>query len=394
MAYPVNALDEPLVDLGDDFDPPAEVAAIAPAWRDRRTPRVVGLALLVLLLVAGSASVASGPFRVVARIVIGLDASVMVEGPNVYVYDISDGHDSLRAYRIDGGRLLWSAVTVELAPETTMAYVDGYVIASMSDTDNSGEHTVAFDARTGRRLWTSEFGYATAVTGGVLVESAPRPAGFNYPGTVRSATYRLLNTADGRTVWSLGLPDDCDTALANDVVPPEDAAEPTPTTLIELCPDSKLLTTIDLATGRTTGSRTVDLGDPADNFTLPPPDQMAEPQLTVAGDMLLVAHASAPQPSIDAYRIRDLAKLWSGLPMVEGQDVDQCGTSLCVYDGASDGSVFDLHTGKQVGLISPRQVPPPPNGQYELVAVGQPLVYSLGAVLSSTAAGVGTQVPT
>ncbi|HEY1488593.1 MAG TPA: PQQ-binding-like beta-propeller repeat protein [Micromonosporaceae bacterium] len=373
---------EPVVDLGEDFDVPTATPPPAVTWHRRPQVRAALLILLVLVLVAASMPTPTGPLRLAARIPIGIDASAMIEGPNLYIYDISDGHNGLRAYRLDGGELLWSAVTSELAPETTMQYVDDRIVVSMTDTDAGGEHTVAFDAQTGRRAWSSDFGYATIATGGVLVESAPRPPGFNYPGTVRSATFRLVDTPTGRTEWSVALPDECDTQVAS--------TAGRASALVELCANSSQLSVIDLADGRTAASRSVFLGNPADNFVLPPPDQMEEPQLTVAGDTLLIAHANAPQPTIDAYAIADLNQLWSGLPVVEGQDVDQCGTALCVYDGASNGSVFDLHSGKEIGLIPPRTVPTPPSGMLELVPVGQPLTFSTGYVLQSIAHGQGT----
>ena len=121
----------------------------------------------VLFLVSAAAPPPARALRLIARVPVGVDTSVMIEADSqgtdartCYGHRSAHGDAGIRAYGLADGRLRWSATTVELATETTMTYLDGRVIVSMADTDSGGEHTVAFDARTGRRLWTSDLGFA------------------------------------------------------------------------------------------------------------------------------------------------------------------------------------------------------------------------------------------
>jgi putative pyrroloquinoline-quinone binding quinoprotein len=373
---------EPLVDLGDDFDAPPPGSWMAYRWPMLRRCRIALPVVALLLLVAAAASAPSAPLHQAARVPIGIEASVMIVGSDLYVYDTSDGHNGIRAYELGSGRLQWSASTPEIAGETSMQDVDGNIVVSMVDTDASGEHTVTFDARTGRRLWSDEFGFATDAAGGLLVESAPRPPGYNFPGTVRTGTFRLLDPRTGAIRWTVDVPSSCVTDVGN-------PAAGLPNTLVELCSDSSRLTVIDLLSGQVAASRQVPLGDPGADYVLPPPDQMAEPQLVVAGGTLLIAHANAPQPTIDAYAMTDLNQLWTGLPVIGGQDINQCGPDLCVFDGTSIGSVVDLTTGKPIGLTPPRAAVAAV-GALALAPVGKPITFSAASLVSSIAAGMST----
>jgi hypothetical protein len=373
---------ESLVDLGEDFDVAPVGSSVGWRWPLIRRFRLAIPVCALLFLVAAASSPPAAPLRLAASIPVGVDASVMIEGSNLYVYDIADGHDRIRAFGLDGDGLRWSAPASELATETTMSYVAGRVIVSMADTDSAGEHTVAFDASTGKRLWTSDLGYAVVAAGGVLVESAPRPPGFNYPGTVETATFRLLDARTGLTRWSVNVPNNCVTRLSSST-----------TSLVELCLNSSRLTAVDLSDGHTAATREVDLGEPADNFFLPPANQMDEPQLVLIADTILVAHANAPRPTIDAYAMSDLHVRWTGPAVVPGESIDQCGVDVCLSDGESSGAAVDLLTGQQIAATPSRSATAPPDGSLILVPIGQSTPPSVAAVLRPIAAGHSATLP-
>lgn len=377
---------ETLVDLGEDFDVRPSGSPLSARWARARRLRLAAPACALLFLAAASSAPPPSAARLVAGLRIGVDASVMIEGSDLYVYDLREGRDGISAYDLADGRRLWSAAAPELATETTMSYVDGRVIVSMADTDPGGEHTVAFDARTGRREWTNEFGFAVVVRGGVLVESAPRPPGFNYPGTVPTATFRLLDAQTGDPMWTVAVPDNCVTALAS---PTGGLASD----LVELCLTSSRLTEIDLADGRPTASRGVDLGDPSVNVDLPLRDRLYEPWLIAIGDTVLVAHANTPTPTIDAYAQSDLRQRWTGVSFVPGQQVELCGTAVCVYNGEASGAVIDLGTGDQIGRTPPRRVAQPGQGSLVLLPLGQAVAPPDVAALPSTPTGLSAALP-
>jgi hypothetical protein len=356
-----------LIDLGVDFELVPE-RPWTPSWRKLlRRLRLAVPACAVLLLVAAAVPAAVHPLRLLARVPLGLDPDVMVVGDDLYVYDVSGDYqasgysNTVRDYRLDDGGLRWSASLPELPPETTMTYVDGRVIVSMTATDAQGEHTAALDARTGRRLWASDLGSAVRVAGGMLVESTPPPPGFNFVGTSRTTSFRLLDAQTGRVRWSVDLDGDCLARTGGPAGGPADV-------LVALCASAARLTEIDLADGTAVTTRTVDLGDPGRNFLLPAADRLAEPQLAVVGDTVLVAHAHAPVPAVDAYAMTGLVPRWTGVPVLAGQHLDRCGADLCVLDADGAGPLVDPRTGAPVGQARPR--PGPADGALVLAPPG------------------------
>jgi len=354
----VRGDDVPLVDLGDVSVPIPDSAAVAVRPFPVRRLRWPALLCALLLLVTGSAGVRRGVLPRPAAIPVGIDESVMVAGGSLYVYDIADGHNRISAYDLPSGHRRWAVPAVELATETTMTPVDGLIVVSMSDSDASGEHTVAFDARTGARRWTSDRGSATVVAGGVLVAAEPRDPGFNYPGTLSTTTYQLLDARTGSTRWQRAIPDDCGTQA----VP---AVAGLPPTLLQFCPLDATLTEIDLRTGTTLDGRTVDVGDPQSAFRVPEAYRMTDPTVTVVGDDVLIAHENVPTATVDAYALAGLARLWSDVPL-QGQIPQPCGRYVCVDldDGLSTGERIDPDTGRVIGSGSEADTAPPTAGAW------------------------------
>jgi hypothetical protein len=347
----------------------------------RRVWWAVPLVALLSLVAAAQAAPAS-PLRLVARVPVGIDATVMVHGSALYVYETSGLHNGITAYEVDTGERLWSATTLEIAALSTMRYVDGYVIVSMVDTDSVGQHTIALDPRTGREAWTSDLGLARPAAGGVLVEAMSRPPGFNYPGTPSTGLFSLLDSQTGRPRWTYPILENCITAFG-------DAPANVPvTTLVELCPNSSTLSLINVADGHAVAVRHVELGDPDTNFELPAADQLDTPRLVVTASAVLVAHADQPTPTVDAYAVGDLRPLWTGVPFTGTDDLQACDPYVCVYGAGALGVRIDATTGRDIGVAPP--IPPGPDeGSFVLLGVDRADPMSDRVAISSAADGLG-----
>ena len=152
-----GAVNMSLIDLGDDFEVPDDGGSraggrlVASRPAGRTTMRSV---------VSGSRLRASArpPIAVVARVSVGLDASVVVLGDEAIVVEIRDERNEISAYRLAGGKLIWTSPLEVLASDVNIVTADGAVIVSMTDMAASGMHTQAFDAGTGAHLWDTPDG--------------------------------------------------------------------------------------------------------------------------------------------------------------------------------------------------------------------------------------------
>jgi hypothetical protein len=221
----------------------------------------------------------------------------------------------------------------------------------MNDTDASGEHTVSFDARTGTRRWTSDFGSAQVVSGALLVQAKPRPPGFNFAGTPQTGTLGMLDPSTGAIRWTLDTDANCDVQVA--------------TAIIEMCRNTSQLIEIGLADGRPSITRTVPLGNGVADLQQSHGHRMESPLFVVGVDTVLIAHAALPRPVIDAYALSDLRPLWSGLPTSSAAYFQPCGALMCFISGSASVQAFDPHTGRPSV-----PVPPPIPDHLELLPFG------------------------
>jgi hypothetical protein len=293
--------------------------------------------IAILTLCGASLAPPPPPLRPVMRVPVASDVSAMVAAGDLYVLDLMHG---VRAFDLRDGRTLWSARIVELATETTMTYVSGQVVVSMDDSDATGEHTVAFDARTGAKRWTSDFGSAQVVGGALLVQSQPVSPG-GVPGAPRIGGLRALDPVTGAVRWTRPVSEECSVDIEASIV--------------ELCPNESTLSVIGLGDGQPIATRTVELGDVAVNFLLPAQDRFDEPRLVVAGDVVMLAHAGIPLAVVDGYALGDLRTIWSGRPVLPGQYFQACGDAVCFTNGPTAGTAFDPHTGRTVATPHPAE---------------------------------------
>jgi hypothetical protein len=328
----------PLVDLGEQFDVVPESEPWTPHARHWwRRSRPIALLLLVLILAGGSASAVPAVVPL-SRVPVGMDVMALVDGPDVYVYDIEHGHNQLAAYRIDDGRALWSVQASELATETTLLLAHGVLVVSMIDVSTSGPHTEAFDAATGAHLWSSAKGMASLTSSGdILLQHVIALT----PDAETDASFEVRDPRTGAVRWS----EDDHAGCLDELAVDPDGKD---TGVMELCPDTSVLRRRDLGTGELDPVRQVPLAAPAGAGDLPVEDRFFRQQLIVMSGVVLVAHANVPTPTVDAYDAVTLAPLWGGLPLIDGQYMEPCGDELCLAGEFGGIRVIDLRTGLRV----------------------------------------------
>jgi hypothetical protein len=333
------------VDLGDMSSPVPVAPDSGPGLVRVRFLRHLVPLLAVLLLVAGAGAGPRDRSEPVVDVSIGGNARILIDGGTLFTLS-SAGHNAIAAYALDGGRR-WSARVAEARAESLLQVAGGSVLVTASATDTTGIHTESFDAVTGRRMWTSHLGAAFVTPAGILVTAAPAATGSTYP-----SGYQLLDPMSGHAIWSIDVPDGCASKLAGGALP---------TRLVEVCDTDSSLRVVDLSDGRTSARQTVGLGHEAGRAVVAPEEYQTLPSVLIAGTTILVTHRDAPTATMDAYALADLQPLWGHVPVSQGEDVQQCGVTLCLTY-ADTGIVLDAATGAVIGPMtganSPRRHPP------------------------------------
>ena len=127
-----GAVNMSLIDLGDDFEVPDDGGS-GPGGGWWHRARLAVPLCAVLFLAAASAQAPAPPIAVVARVSVGLDASVVVLGDEAIVVEIRNERNEISAYRLAGGKLIWTAPLEVLASDVNIVTADGAVIVSMTD---------------------------------------------------------------------------------------------------------------------------------------------------------------------------------------------------------------------------------------------------------------------
>jgi hypothetical protein len=321
---------EVIVDLGDVSAPPP-IDTGAEALRERLAGlRALIPLMLTLLLVTGAASAPLSAWRPAADVPIGDDARVLIDHGSLFTLSAaarSDGRATLTGYRLGDGRR-WSATVAEPASASLIQAVDGTVLVSTDRPDPTGlgTRTESFDAVTGRRLWATDLGAAIVIGSEVLARTA-------------SSGYALLDPHTGAARWTIEAPTGCVTSVTAD----------TAVRLVEVCSSDATMRLYDLADGRRIASRKVDLGLDTGRDVVAPADYMANARLVIIRDTIMVMHAGAPTPVVDAYGLSDLRQLWHGMSITQDEDIQACGSSLCMYETNTSGIEIDPATGALIG---------------------------------------------
>lgn len=346
-----------LIDLGDTFAPepdPAPVRRLGRRWA--RAVRLAVPTVLSLVLIAGATGATPPPIPVAVRVPASIGADLAVFGDRLIVLDALPSRHVISEYGLaDGHR--WTASLDVLGPDFELHLVGDTVIVGVSQLDTNGVRTEAFDLDTGRKLWDSPDGITDASPAGDLILSAAKDDG----GT---DVYRK-DARTGAVRWRVAVPAECSTQFTDMATK----------RLVTLCTDdsgdvhrlfSPTLRLFDLDTGAALTSRVL-------RFPLPPPASATggyffyTPTISIVDNLLLVAPTSdGLAAKLDAYRLSDLAPLWSGPSISTTEIVDSCAPVLCLSD--QDGiQAIDPLTGR------PTALPPDPvtrrAPRYALVAV-------------------------
>jgi hypothetical protein len=387
---PAAANPPPLIDLGDDFDARPDAMVKKPA--DRRWARGVQVAIPLvsgLFVITGSIPLGSTPFPLVARLPVGISASVLVTDGDAIVVDIADRRNRISEYALNGGHLVWSSPLTLLASDVDVQVAGDVIVVGENNLQISGAHTEAFDLHTGKRLWDSVDGLrGVDVSNDLIMESVMS--------TDAATQLRRVNAQTGDAMWSAPVPGGCDTTFGDD--PDNGIAQGIaeicvpPTTPAGSGIDQPTLRVLDFTTGAVRATRTLHLSSSAADFYLLPSERLPGPELSVVGDAVLVTHDNLPTATVDAFRISDLAPLWSGLSVSSTTYLQPCGPDLCVYH-AGVTTKIDLHT----GLVIPGAVPVDPlipvPGGVALIPVSRAHLLVTSYAVARVPDGVAVTVP-
>jgi hypothetical protein len=325
----------PTIDLDQNYVPEVEPRRIlaSASWQQALRWRL-GLPVLgILISLTASAPLPAAPLPRVATIAIAEQASIAVHGSDMFVLDNAEGRNRLRAFTIDGGRLLWTALVAETASDASLTFVTagtaggGAVMVSLDAELSAGTHTEVFDPVSGRRLWHSIDGVFAVATGGDIVtrSSAQFPAAGGV-GDPSGWVFQRRGLRSGTSRWSHEVDLDCAPQIARD--PRHGMADG----IVETCVSGAHVAMIDVATGQVTAQHRL----AADS---------APPQSFVFGDAIIVMSTDSSGESLDGFQSTRLRQLWSIPDGVQPwQHAVGCGAQLCLI--SDFGTVqIEPHTG-------------------------------------------------
>jgi hypothetical protein len=351
----------PMIDLGSDFDavlPVPRRRLPMPSWRRPTLSRSRGRVapgwwavpvVVVVLLIAGSASAARAPLSPVANVPFDLDASAMVSGGDAIVLDYHRGANRLSVYDLHTNALDWTAPVRVVAADSGVRVVAGVVVVSTASPAPSGSATEAFDLTSGKSLWHSfDPVVAIDVAGNLLTELD------HADGT---STLQRVVPRTGRIGWTLGVPTGCATVFG----PGTGSLVSRAQRAVELClmpgspghppVDTPTLRAVDLATGTVVAERLLHYMSATADILLPPDQRLRAPKVAIIGDLTLLLYNGFP-PAIDAFNAQTLATEWAGTPATVSDDMSPCGDLICVTDGTTE-TVIDPRSGKVIPGVSP-----------------------------------------
>jgi len=266
-----------VIDLGELL-PETRVERLTHRGRRRlgRRASVVLVAVASLILLSASAIAPAKPLHVVGHLPIGDSARLLIQGSRALIINEHDGRNEISAYALPGGRPAWTAELPGTADHENVFTTATTVIVSAD-----GNNVEALDLESGAHLWTRAADDVEAIPAGVLILIAvtdPRTG-------VTGAETQLIDPATGAERWSVTIPDSCDARTATADV------DIMASGILELCPASRILTAIDLTTGRVRAARNIGLA-PRPPLR-PSPTNQDEAHLVYVGDVTIVGVSSA-----------------------------------------------------------------------------------------------------
>ena len=326
-----------LIDLGlDRSSPVIGTPRPGPRARWRRSARLrrwcaVAVVLVLPLAVLPAATPVPPRFVPVFTLPFADNGSFALIGDTLYaVVEGANGY-ALTAFRLRDGTVRWasdlgiapspSSPTEQLAYVWSMDGTLGVTIWTQSRSEpvvsnDPPGRTVAYDPATGRPLWSQDgFIQGTLSQGRVLI----------YRGRPDSAVaeHVAVDAATGAVVWMFPQPE---MVMALDWNPTGEMHW-----MVTVDQDG-LLSLIDLGTGTVVATTTIR-------------EQTADGRIDVAGDRLLVWEPQSEVVQVHAYRLSDLAHLWTA-PATRAEFASRCGSWICI-GGPNGTRALDPDTGEQ-----------------------------------------------
>lgn len=321
------------IDLGESWAQPPEhlPPGLEPArWHLLRPWLAVPLLLLVVLACAAAVP-RHRRLTLLATIPVFPGATFAVTRDAVFIAPtsaIAGPGASLSAYALPDGEKIWAVpgTAAQLQAQSLLPVPAAGVLLAYT----YGEHNTvrAYDMTTGALLWSrvDTFAIVTGDGMGVLVE------GGSGSGPGRRAL-RRLDLRTGRPVWSRDLP-------ADTQVQTTDSTGAGPPRLVTVAADG-MVTVLTEDTGTTLVSRRVAGARRLDGTAAPPAGGRYAPLITTVGDQLYVLDQSmVPANSLTAYDLDSLARRWqvdgmAGFPQSCGPVLCLSGTELVGLDPAT-----------------------------------------------------------
>lgn len=315
-----------VIDLGSDWTLPRE--APRPRTRIRRRYPLVALIAAVVLLLGGSTEPGQSLTLVATLPPSAGDPAggagsgeVAVGGGFIYTTSHAPrGRGVITAYRLPGGRPLWSVSLADWVTGVIPVPRTGVLLAETYQDALGRQHVSAIDETTGRLLWQSprdEY-VADVLAGQALLTSGPASA---------PVTLRLVAARTGATVWSATAPGGTDVTISAIWMASADEAlsqRDGPALLVLRAPKGPVRV-LDERSGRTVASATLDPPPPFQPGSGPPGQGQS-----IVGDEYLLTFSLGNLTVVAAYALDTLARRWQTTLNTLAYYVTDCGSVLCV----------------------------------------------------------------
>jgi outer membrane protein assembly factor BamB len=304
------------IDLGYErgepptYDRPGR--ATTPIW----FPAAV-LAVIVLMLTAGSVAPAKSPLSTIFRLQVGpADTYAMTDDGQL----LAQTFGLLTSYNLSDGRLRWQAG--QSTPAYRLRLADDIVLMRPWTTGATEPGTTAVSTFTGGAMWERP-GNVVNIAGSSMLLAVASVRPYSGSGRRVQGPIDAVDPSTGRTLWTVKVPS---TAVLLGV--PGVGDEESRMLLLH---DDRTLAIHDLETGKLLVSRKV----PAADYSPANP--------VVTGGRILLRHPGFVGPEVTSYDPVTLKQMWTE-PTGNAYQIQPCGINACL--SGSDGvRAIDPFTG-------------------------------------------------
>ena len=315
-----------VIDLGEQHGKvAADGAPVEPPpwrradWHRRIRPVVIAIVVLALFVIGGSVAPLPARLARLSSISVPLGGSLAVEGTRAVVLGSRDSvGESIAAYNVAGGRRDWfTELPIRQSDDVGMEVTDGVIIVSTGRLGTRGPHTVVVDEKTGHLLWSASQDVVSPWRGSdtVLMSGSPNDV-------------MVRDKRTGAPRWELSMPPGCSYQVA---VP---GAPEVPTALVEICLRQAQLSRINVHTGKSEVTRSIELNA----------DEDVDVTMFTVDDVVVVEDAGIKPPDFHTYKLDDLTPIWTTRGATENVGSYACGVEVC-ESAAGTTVILDAHTG-------------------------------------------------